>query len=114
MYDGVKDAESYGKYLICKSGHFDYNSNLDKYIDFKRYGENKLAEEKSAFTSRGCIIYHEYNQKLANLLFENLGMAIPKGKELKTLKLYMPLMVNNYDAEYEEEYEMDTPTELPD
>jgi len=35
LYDGIKDTEGYGKYLIYESGHFDYMPSLDKYIDFR-------------------------------------------------------------------------------
>ena len=38
-------------------------------------------------------------KKLSDLLFENLGIMIPEEKELKTLKLYMPLTINTYDRE---------------
>lgn len=39
LFDGIKDAEDYGRYMICESGHFEYDDNLEEYIDFKRYGQ---------------------------------------------------------------------------
>lgn len=113
LFDGIKNAEGYGKYLVCESGNFEYDQSLEKYIDFKGYGEDKLACVNSAFTKMGCIIYHGCNQESAGLLFENLGMVIPEGKKLKTLKLYMPITVRNYDSEYVDEYDMDVPTQIP-
>lgn len=104
LFDGIKDIESYGRYMICESGRFEYDSNLEEYIDFKRYGREKMAQEDGAFSDKGYIIYHGYNQKLANLLFENLGIMIPEDKELKTLKLYMPLTVNIYEIENQHGY----------
>ena len=104
LYDGIKDIESYGRYMICESGRFEYDSNLEEYIDFKGYGREKMAQEDGAFSDKGYIIYHGYNQKLANLLFENLGIMIPEEKELKTLKLYMPLTVNIYEIENQHGY----------
>jgi len=114
LFDGIKDIESYGRYMICESGRFEYDPNLEKYIDFKRYGREKMAQEDGAFSDKGYIIYHGYNQKLANLLFENLGIMIPEDKELKTLKLYMPLTFTTYDIEndYGDRETLNEPMEL--
>ena len=114
LFDGIKDIESYGRYMICESGRFEYDPNLEEYIDFKRYGREKMAQEDGAFSDKGYIIYHGYNQKLANLLFENLGIMIPEDKELKTLKLYMPLTVTTYDIEndYGDRETLNEPMEL--
>lgn len=51
-FDGIKDAEEYGKYMICESGHFEYDHNLEEYIDFKRYREVKMSNELGAFSSK--------------------------------------------------------------
>ncbi|WP_333657204.1 antirestriction protein ArdA [Tissierella praeacuta] len=104
LFDGIHSVESYGRYMICDSGHFEYDSNLEEYIDFKRYGQEKMAHEFGAFSEKGYITYHGYNQKLANLLFENIGMVFPEQEEPKTLKLYMPLRITTYDIENEYGY----------
>lgn len=104
LFDSIKSAESYGRYMICDSGHFEYDSNLEDYIDFKRYGQEKMAHDFGAFSEKGYITYHGYNQKLANILFESLGMVFPEQEELKTLKLYMPLRITTYDIENEYGY----------
>ena len=104
LFDGIHSVESYGRYMICDSGHFEYDSNLEEYIDFKRYGQEKMAHEFGAFSEIGYITYHGYNLKLANLLFESLGMVLPEQEELKTLKLYMPLRITTYDIENEYGY----------
>jgi len=31
--------------MICESGHFEYDDNLEEYIDFKRYAQVKMANE---------------------------------------------------------------------
>ena len=41
LFDGIKDIESYGRYMICESGRFEYDPKLEEYIDFKRYGIEK-------------------------------------------------------------------------
>jgi hypothetical protein len=104
LFDGIHSVESYGRYMICDSGHFEYDSNLEEYIDFKRYGREKMAQEDGAFSEKGYITYHGYNQKLANLLFENLGLVFSEQEEQKILKLYMPLEITTYDIENEYGY----------
>ncbi len=104
LFDGIKDTESYGRYMICESGHFEYDDNLEEYIDFKRYGQVKIANEVGAFSSNGYIVYHGYNQKLYNILSKSLGMEVPMVKEQKILKLYMPLNITTYDIENEYGY----------
>ena len=114
IFDVIKDSEDYGRYMICESGHFEYDHNLEDYIDFKRYGEVKMKNELGAFSDKGYIIYHGYNQKLSNMLSEKLGMKIPKIKEQKTMKLYMPLTITTYDIENDYGYResLNEPLEL--
>ena len=50
-FDDIKNAEDYGRYMITESGHFEYDHNLEEYIDFKRYGEEKIANETGAILS---------------------------------------------------------------
>ncbi|HLR35304.1 MAG TPA: antirestriction protein ArdA [Tissierellales bacterium] len=64
VYDGIRDAEGYGRHMICESGHFEYDHNLEDYIDFKKYGQEKIANETGAFTEKRYLIYYGYNQKL--------------------------------------------------
>lgn len=45
LFDGINDIESYGRYMMCESGHFDYDHNLEEYINFKKYGTEKMAQE---------------------------------------------------------------------
>ena len=114
LYDGIKDAEGYGRHMICESEYFEYDSNLEEYIDFKRYGQEKMINEVGSFSSNGYIVYRGYNQELSNILSENLGMKFPKSKEQQILKLYMPLTITTYDIENEYGYRetVDEPLEL--
>lgn len=113
-FDGIKNAEEYGRYMITESGRFEYDHNIEEYIDFKRYGEEKIGNETGAFIDKGYILYHGYNQKLSNLLSENLGIEIPRSKEQKTMKLYMPLTVTTYEIDNEYGYRetLNEPLEL--
>ncbi|NLP35004.1 MAG: hypothetical protein GX359_07380 [Clostridiales bacterium] len=73
-----------------------------------------MAQENGGFSTKGYIIYHGYNQKLANLLFENLDIVIPENKQLKTMKLYMPLTVTTYEIQNDYGYRetLNEPLEL--
>lgn len=114
IYDGLRDAEGYGRYMICETGHFEYDHNLEEYIDFKRYGEEKTANEIGTFINNTYLLYHGQNQKLSSLISKNLGMEIPKQREQEILKLYMPLRITTYDIENEYGYHetLDEPLEL--
>lgn len=97
MFDGIYNAEDYGRYMICESGHFEYDENLEDYIDFERYGSQRLQCENGAFTNAGYIAYHGYNQALSEMLSE-IGIEIPS-QQIQTLKLYMPLHATTYQEE---------------
>ena len=52
--------EEYGKYMIQKSGRFDYDENLDAFYDYEKYGTERMNEEDGVFTDRGYIAYKGY------------------------------------------------------
>ena len=104
MFDGIRSAEEYGRYMICDSGHFEYDENLEDYIDFKRYGEQKMKNECGALIGKGYITYHGYSSELQAVLLENLGIVIEKSDQVHQMKLYMPLKAITYDEENEYGY----------
>ena len=117
IFDGIYNAKDYGRYMICDSGHFEYDENLKEYIDFERYGEQRLQHENGAFTTAGYLVYYGYNQDLSQMLSE-IGIEIPL-QQTQTLKLYMPLKgstyydENDYGDLYQTDYEMEVyPEEL--
>ena len=117
LYRGIYNAKDYGRYMICDSGHFEYDENLEEYIDFEGYGSQRLKNENGAFTSSGYIIYHGYNMELADMLAE-IGIEPPM-PQTQTLKLYMPLKAttyydeNHYGDLYQTDVELDIyPSEL--
>ena len=97
MFDGIYNAKDYGRYMICESGHYEYDENLEEYIDFEKYGNQRLKQENGAFTNQGYLIYHGYNAELSEML-DNVGIVV-EPQEIQSLKLYMPLKATTY---YEE------------
>ena len=54
---GAHTPEEYGKYMIQKSGHFEYDPNLDEFYDYERYGLQHMDYQSGVFTNRGYIAY---------------------------------------------------------
>ncbi|NBI65950.1 hypothetical protein D1646_03810 [Pseudoflavonifractor sp. 60] len=55
---GIQTPEEYGRYMIQKSGHFEYDENLDGFYDYRRYGEQRIQEEGGQFNECGYVAYH--------------------------------------------------------
>lgn len=54
----VHTPEELGKYIIMESGHFEYDENLAGYIDFAKYGADRLERDSGVFTDRGYISFN--------------------------------------------------------
>ena len=54
---GAHTPEEYGKYMIQKSGRFDYDENLDAFYDYEKYGTERMNAEDGMFTDRGYVAY---------------------------------------------------------
>ena len=48
--------------MIQDSGHFDYDSNLDAFYDYEKYGQQRIQQEQGIFTERGYIAYQGLNR----------------------------------------------------
>ena len=57
---GAHSPAEYGKYMIQRSGHFDYDENLDEFYDYEGYALQRMNEEDGMFTDRGYIAYKGY------------------------------------------------------
>ena len=54
---GVHTPEEYGRYMIQKSGHFEYDENLDEFYNYGDYGVQRMLQEDGVFTDRGYVAY---------------------------------------------------------
>ncbi len=52
---GISDLEQYGKHIVAESGLFSSNSELEKYLNFTKYGQDRFNQENGCFTSFGYI-----------------------------------------------------------
>ena len=74
LFDFAPDThspEEYGKYMIQKSGHFEYDSNLEEFYDYEKYGTQHMDREYGTFTARGYISYQ------GTLILDELMMEEP-------------------------------------
>ena len=55
---GVHTPEEYGRYMIQKSGHFEYDENLDEFYNYGEYGVQRMLQEDGVFVDRGYVSYH--------------------------------------------------------
>ena len=55
---GVHTPEEYGRYMIQKSGHFEYDENLDEFYNYGDYGVQRMLQEDGVFVDRGYVCYH--------------------------------------------------------
>lgn len=55
LIPGVKDVESYGRYMIQASGKHDYDESLDCYYNYEAFGEFLMAHEAGQFTKQGYL-----------------------------------------------------------
>ena len=53
----VHTPEEYGRYMIQKSGHFEYDENLDEFYDYGDYGVKRMLQEDGVFVDRGYVSY---------------------------------------------------------
>lgn len=55
---GVQNVEEYCRYMIQKSGRFEYDENLRDYYDYARYGLERMNAEEGRVVKSGYVSYH--------------------------------------------------------
>ena len=79
----VSTPEEYGRYMIQDSGHFDYDSNLDEFYDYGKYGRRCMERKQGMFTEQGYISYQ------GALSLEDLMRAEPTEQSQREQEVYM-------------------------
>ena len=54
----VHTPEEYGLYMIQRSGHYEYDENLDEFYNYGDYGVQRMLQEDGVFTDRGYVAYN--------------------------------------------------------
>ncbi|MFI3327482.1 MAG: antirestriction protein ArdA, partial [Clostridia bacterium] len=104
LIPNVYNTLDYGKHMIIDSGRYEYDENLESYIDFNKYGIDRMLEESGVFTLQGYVAYKGYNQDMINILNKNLHMNLDNTFEPQEMKLYVPLKIVSYDEETDYRY----------
>lgn len=65
---GVHNDEEYGRHMIMKSGHYDFDPELEDYIDFDCYGGDRVRREKGDFTPYGYLAYTGVSPEMQEIL----------------------------------------------
>ena len=76
----VSTPEEYGRYMIQDSGHFDYDSNLDEFYDYGKYGRRCMERKQGMFTEQGYISY-QGALSLEELMREDPGEQYQREQE---------------------------------
>lgn len=79
VVQGLKNPAEYGRHMIIDSGHYDFDENLEEYIDFKGYGEHRIQIENGRFTDYGYIAYHGRTPAVEELLRQNKSQNMMMG-----------------------------------
>ena len=54
----VHTPEELGKYMIQRSGHYEYDENLEDFYNYGDYGVKRMLQEDGVFADRGYVSYH--------------------------------------------------------
>ena len=54
----VHTPEEYGRYMIQRSGHYEYDENLEDFYNYGDYGVKRILQEDGVFVDRGYVSYH--------------------------------------------------------
>ena len=76
---GVHNPTAYGRYMIIDSGRYEFDENLEEYIDFKRYGEQRIRAEGGSFTDYGYIAYRGNTPTVMELLDREQSQGMTMG-----------------------------------
>ena len=76
---GVQSPTEYGRHMIVDSGRYEFDENLEDYIDFKRYGEQRVRDEGGSFTDYGYIAYRGTTPAVLELLRADDAPSITMG-----------------------------------
>ena len=54
----ARTPEELGRYMIQRSGHYEYDENLEDFYNYCDYGVKRMLQEDGVFVDRGYVSYH--------------------------------------------------------
>ena len=70
--------------MIQKSGHFEYDENLDEFYDYGDYGVSRVLQEDGVFVDRGYVSYHSA-QTLDELMRDDPAERYQQEQEMQMM-----------------------------
>mgnify|MGYP000804997197 FL=1 len=54
----ARTPEELGRYMIQRSGHYEYDENLEEFYNYGDYGVKRILQDDGVFVDRGYVSYH--------------------------------------------------------
>jgi len=80
--EGINTAAEYGRYMIQDSGRFEYDSDLDEFYDYEKYGKQRMEREYGEFNSYGYVAYYG-TMSLDDLMMEDPAEEYRQGQDFQ-------------------------------
>ena len=74
--------EELGRYMIQRSGHYEYDENLEDFYNYGDYGVKRMLQEDGVFVDRGYVSYHG-TLPLEELMQDNPAESYQQEQEAK-------------------------------
>lgn len=74
--------EELGRYMIQRSGHYEYDENLEDFYNYGDYGVNRMLQEDGVFVDRGYVSYRG-TLTLDELMRDDLAERYQQEQEAK-------------------------------
>jgi hypothetical protein len=74
--------EELGRYMIQRSGHYEYDENLEDFYNYGDYGVKRMLQEDGVFVDRGYVSYHG-TLPLEELMQDDLAESYQQEQEAK-------------------------------
>ena len=76
--------EELGRYMIQRSGHYEYDENLEDFYNYGDYGVKRMLQEDGVFADRGYVSYHG-TLTLEELMQDDLAERYQQEQELQMM-----------------------------
>ena len=80
----VHSPEELGKYMIQRSGHYEYDENLEDFYNYGDYGVSRILRNDGVFVDRGYVSYHGA-LTLEELMQEDLAESYQQEQEMQMM-----------------------------
>ena len=80
----ARTPEELGRYMIQRSGHYEYDENLEDFYNYCDYGVSRMLQDDGVFVDRGYVSYHG-TLTLDELMQEDLAESYQQEQEMQMM-----------------------------